>query len=205
MSTPSSDKRPRLRDIVRGNIDDLQAAFDESVRTGGRTIVPAGSYKCLIVEGRLDKARTGTGTFKVVFAVVQGPHAGRRFYRDIWLTPKALRMSGHELAKLGFPSISELDERPLKTGLMADVKVVVNTDDDGTQRNRVTSFKVVDADVPADEYRPPADPHEERGEADAKRLDPAGRLDAHGFNFETSRYESATPLLDAKPNGRTRR
>jgi hypothetical protein len=157
----------------------------------------------LVAGGHLDTAKTGTACYKVVFEVVEGEHTGRKIFHDVWLTSKALRMSGHELAKLGFRSIKELDQRPLPTGLLADVEVVVNADDDGTERNRVRRFEVIEADVPAADFRP-ADPNGEKGEADAEHLDAASRLDAHGFNYETNRYESSTPLLDTA-NGRKKK
>jgi hypothetical protein len=164
-------------DIVRGNIDDLQQAFDESVRTGGRSVIPAGTYRCLVVEGRLDRARTGTGTFKITFEVVEGPHTGRKVWHDIWLTPDALRVSGHELAQLGFQSIRELGERSLPVEMLATVTVVVRVDDDGTERNRVRSFKVID-DVPADDSL--ADPiDDDSPEVNGEHFDEAG------FNWRT--------------------
>jgi hypothetical protein len=216
-----------LRDIVLSGLDDLQQAFEESVRTGGRTIIPAGRYKCLIASGKLDQARTGTACYTVVFEVVEGPHSGRKFYYPIWLTPKALRMSGHELARLGFRSISELEERPLPTGLMAVVQVVINTDDDDSERNKVRSFKVIDGDVPPADFRP-AGLDVERAEGDGGPLDAAGPVstprpaarepgkdddldegddtDAQGFDWRRGelRHTSSAPLLDAAQNGKER-
>jgi hypothetical protein len=98
--------------------------------------------------------------------------------------------------------------------------VVVNTEDDGTQRNKVRSFRVVDADVPADDYSPD-DPAE--GEGDDEHLDAAGRdstqskpfrepgedddLDTDGFDWRQGaqiKHTSSLPLLDAVSNGRSK-
>jgi hypothetical protein len=128
-------------------------------------------------------------------------------------------MSGHELAKLGFSSIRELEKRSLPAGLTADVEVVVNTDDDGTQRNKVRSFKVIAADVPADDYRP-ADLDTERGEVDAgcpgttgtastgsRRTREPGDdddLDDDGFDWRNGdQHTTSAPMLDTAKKGRS--
>jgi hypothetical protein len=214
MATLPPDKRPRLRDIVRGNLDDLQRAFEESVKTGGRTTVPSGQYRCLIAKGSVEQASTGTPSYKLVFEAIDGPHTGRKFFHDIWLTEKALRMSGHELARLGFRSLTEISERPLPPGLIADVTVVEQTENDGTTKNVVRRFKLANAGVPADDYSPDPDPV--TSEADAGPPDAAGPAstphparepgedddrDDGGFDWRSGiQHTSSAPLLDAAGN-----
>jgi hypothetical protein len=162
----------------------------------------------LVVEGRLATAKTGTPSFKVVLEILEGEHAGRKCFYDIWLTPSALRVSGYELARLGYRSIHELDERPLPTGLLADVKVVIHRDDDGAERNRVKSFVLVDADAPAADFAP-AEQDAHKAEGDAARLDVADQASTpsrsspkpgkdNRLQMQTSefRHTPAAPLLD---------
>lgn len=204
MSNPSSDRRPRLRDIVRGNAADFNRAWNETEASAGFDLLPPGVYKCLIADGSLFTSKTNrTPGFKITFEVIDQPHAGRKVWHDVWLSSKALSMAKADLAKIGIVSPDQL-EQPLQPGLIADVQVVQRTADDGTLFNRVKTFKVVESGVPAADFRPDPESSIEQGEADDGRT-LAGRLDGHGFNYETNQYKSSTPLLDAKPNGRTRR
>jgi hypothetical protein len=222
----SSDKRPRLRDIVRGNAADFQRAWDETEPSAGFETLPSGIYRCLIVAGQLFTSKmNATPGFKVEFQVIAGPFAERKIWHDIWLTDKALAMAKAELAKLGITDPVQL-EQPVPTGLIADVTVVRRSNSDGTTFSRVRTFRIVDADVPADDYRP-ANDLDARSEADASRVSatpsiPARRdrepgddddlgddnLDPDGFDWRhgVQRTPSA-PLFDSGepgPKGGTR-
>ena len=50
--TPSSDKRPRLRDIVRGNAADFNRTWNETEASSGFDPLPPGVYRALITDGR---------------------------------------------------------------------------------------------------------------------------------------------------------
>ena len=217
MSTPSSDRRPRLRDIVRGNVDDFKRRFDEAKPSTGFDPLPPGIYRCLAVEGKVFAAKSETEGFKVTFEVVVGPFTGRKVWFDIWMTDKSMPMAKGELAKLGITNSDQL-EQPLSPGLIADVTVVQHTDDNGVVFNRVRTFKVVESSVPADDYRPAADlvrRKRRRGRRTRCRrssLDPSGitrepgeddDLDDDGFGWRTGiQHTSSTPLLDAAKNGK---
>ena len=164
MSMPSSDRRPRPRDIVRGNAADFQRTWDTTEASSGFDPLPPGVYRCLISDGRLFTSKTNaTPGFKIEFQVIDPPHAGRKVWHDVWLSSKALSMAKGELAKLGIKSPDQL-EQPLPPGLIADVTVVQRTDDYGAVFNRVKTFKVVESDVPADDYRPDDDRDGKRSE-----------------------------------------
>ena len=165
MASQSSDRRPRLRDIVRGNIDDFKRRFDEAEPSAGFDPLPPGTYQCLAAEGKVFAAKSGTEGFKVTFEVVVGPFTGRKVWLDIWMTEKSMSMAKGELAKLGIVRADQL-EQPLPPGLIADVQVVVRTADDGTTFNRVRSFKVVESGVFADDYRPDDNLDVKRDEVD---------------------------------------
>jgi hypothetical protein len=205
MSTPISDRRPRLRDIVRGNAADFQKTWDDTEATSGFDPLPSGVYRCLITDGKLFTSKTNaTPGFKITFEVIGGPHAGRKTWFDVWLSNKALGIAKGELAKLGIVSPDQL-EKTLPSGLIADVTVVQRTGDNGTTYHRVKTFKVVPADVPADDFSPADDTVPRESEGDGEHHDRAGRLDANGFNYETNQYESPVPLQNAKQSGRARR
>jgi hypothetical protein len=202
MPTSSPDNRPRLKDILRASSTDFQRTWDTTEPSNGFDPLPPGVYRCLIADGKLFTSKNNTPGYKLTFEVIDKPYTGRKAWFDAWLSSKALAMAKGELAKLGILSYKQLDD-PLPPGLIADVTVVQRTDDNGMTSSRVRTFKVVPADVAPDDFRPSENLEVDQGEGDAGHSD-AGRVDAHGFNFVTSRYESATPLLDAKPNGRSK-
>ncbi len=209
--TPSSDKRPRLRDIVRGNAADFNRTWNETEASSGFDPLPPGTYRCLVSDGCLFTSKTNaTPGFKITFQVIDPPHAGRKVWHDVWLSSKALSMAKGELAKLGITSPDQL-EQPLPPGLIANVQVIQRTDDNGVVFNRVKTFKVIESDIPADDYRPDDNLDVERDEGDDNHL-AAGHTatrprepgdDDDGFDWRTGvQHVSSAPLLDASPNGK---
>ena len=218
MASQSSDKRQRLRDIVRGNAADFNKTWNETEASSGFNPLPPGVYRCLITDGRLFTSKTNaTPGFKITFEVIGPSHAGRKAWYDIWLSSKALSMAKGELAKLGITHPDQL-ERPLPSGLIADVQVVQRTDNNGVAFNRVKRFKVVESGVPADDYRPDddldaersegADEHPAAGQAstrphDTRQPGDDDDRDDDGFGWRTGvQHVSSAPLLDASPNGK---
>jgi hypothetical protein len=216
MSTPSSDKRPRLRDIVRGNAADFNRAWNETEASAGFDPLPPGVYRCLIADGALFTSKTNaTPGFKITFEVIAGPFAGRKAWHDIWLSNKALSIAKAGLAKLGINTPDQL-EQPLPPGLLADVTVVLRNDDNGAAFNQVRSFKIVNADIPADSYSP-ADPSGSEGDSGhlaAGHASPPPRVtrepgddddrDDSGFDWRPGvQHTSSAPLLGAARNGRS--
>jgi len=131
--------------------DDIARQFDQAQAAAELVTLPRGTYRCRLVDGQLVESKTKTPGYQLAFAVVDGEHANRRVWHTCWLTPAALPMSKRDLAKIGITSLDML-ELPLLQGLICEVKVIVRADDDGTERNRVQSFTVVDriADPTAD-------------------------------------------------------
>src|SRR5262245_54069514 len=101
MSTQESNGRLSLRDIVRASADDFNELWNSTKATNGFDPLPPGVYRCLTSDSRLftSKAKATPG-FKLVFEVLDGPHAGPKVWHDIWLTRKALSMAKGELARL---------------------------------------------------------------------------------------------------------
>jgi hypothetical protein len=88
---------------------------------------------------------------------LDGEFAKRKVWHDCWLTEAALPQSKRDLGKLGVTSLDQLNQ-PLPRGIRCKVRVVLRTDDSGTQFNRVRSFEVVGIDPPeANPFAPQPD------------------------------------------------
>lgn len=151
--------RKSLSDILaNGARDTLSRAWGETQAAGDYgTPLPAGEYVARIVGGELFTSRTkGTAGYKLTFRALEGDHAGRQFWHDVWLTPAALPMAKRDLAKLGVTSLEQL-ERPLPPGIRCKAKLSLRRDDDGIEYNRVRSFEVIGIDPPETDAFAPAD------------------------------------------------
>lgn len=136
--------RKSLVDVLNGNArSELARQFDEAEVAGDMLPLPRGTYRCRVADGELVTSKAGTPGFQLVFVVDDGEHKGRRLWHTAWLTPAALPLAKRDLAKLGVKTLDALD-RPLPAGIVCDVQVALRAGDDGSERNRVVSFSVVD-------------------------------------------------------------
>jgi Protein of unknown function (DUF669) len=192
-----SMQRKRLSDIVSGSVENFKKTWDETEASEGFTPLPAGLYRCLITGGEMFTSKKNeTPGYKITFEVTTGPLAGRKIWHDVWLTDKALSMAKAELAKIGIAKPDQFDQ-PLPPGMIADVKVVLRTDDDGDSYNRVKTFQVIKADVPAADFAPskPAKPEtpkqREAGDDDD--------LDDEGFDWSAGEQNAAPVHTNGQP------
>lgn len=139
----ANDQRPRLDSILGGSGDDFNTLWESTDAAGDFEPLPPGSYTCLLTDSKLAESRLKqTPGFKITFEVITpAKYAGRKIWHDLWLTAKALPTTKRDLAKLGITHPDQMG-KALPTGMMAMVKVVLRTDDDGTARNRVLSFAI---------------------------------------------------------------
>lgn len=142
--------RRKLSDILNGIEDSLRSAWANTAAASGFAPLPAGTYTARIVSGELVTAKSGTPGYKLTFKVLEGEHAGRQFWHDVWLTAAALPMAKRDLGKLGVTSLEQL-EKPLPAGIRCKVKLALRRGDDGAEYNRVRSFDVVGVDKPEDD------------------------------------------------------
>jgi hypothetical protein len=152
--------RKSLTDILReGDRENLSRAWGQTEAAEDFAPLPAGEYVARVLTGELFKSQAkGTPGYKLTFRVLEGEHAGRQFWDDVWLTPAALPMAKRDLAKLGVTALDQL-EKPLPPGIRCKVKLVLRRDDDGTEYNRVKTFAVVGIDPPdADPFAPANNP-----------------------------------------------
>jgi len=182
-------QRRSLSDILRGDRDRLQQAWDQAEAAQEFAPLPAGEYVCHLVAADLFNARMkGTPGVKLAFKVIEGQYAGRMFWHDCWLTEAAVPQSKRDLAKLGITRLEQI-ERPLPPGIRCKVKVALRRDDDGNERNRVRGFEVVGHDKPeADPFAP--------GGGDA--AEPEGPADV---TFDPKKFDANHPHADPRPTG----
>src|SRR4051812_35023472 len=128
-------ERRLLSEILQGtDSPSLQKAWDNTKAADELGPLPAGEYRCNVVEGGLFSSRGGTPGFKVTLEVAEGEYAGRRLWHDVWLTAAALPLAKRDLSKLGVVRVEQL-EKPLPEGMVITAKVALRRDDDGTERN----------------------------------------------------------------------
>jgi hypothetical protein len=158
-------QRKSLTDILRnGDRESLSAAWENTEAAEDFAPLPAGEYVARIVAGELFTSKTNsTAGYKLTFRVLEGPHQGRQFWHDVWLTPAALPMAKRDLGKLGVTRLEQL-EKPLPPGIRCKVKLALRRDDDGAEYNRVRTFGVIGIDAPAaDPFAPDAQPARAEG------------------------------------------
>jgi len=173
----------RLSDILaNGNRTELTKAWDTTKAAEDFAPLPSGEYVAHVVSGELFTARQNhTPGYKLTFKVIEGQHASRQFWHDVWLTPAALPMAKRDLAKLGVTTLEQL-EQPLPQGIRCKVKLALRKDDAGAEYNHVRTFEVVGIDKPeVDPFAPvdapaPASPDGEAGPAVAVAQDDGGTV-----------------------------
>lgn len=149
----------RLTDILRqqGKLDDIQSAWGSTVAASDSDVLPVGEYIADLIKGDGIESRSkGTPGYRLTFEVVEGEHAGSRFWHEVWFTPNAMSRTKRDLAKLGVTELQQL-EQPLPAVFRCKVKLVLRRDDDGNESNRVRRFEVIGIEKPAaDPFAPAA-------------------------------------------------
>jgi hypothetical protein len=163
-------ERKRLSDILlNSERERLGRVWDTTAPADDLKPLPPGEYRCRVADGALFTARSGTPGYKVTLEVLDGDHAGRRVWLDVWLSEAALPMAKRDLAKLGIDRPEQL-ESPLPPGLIVAAKVALRRGEDGQESNRVTRFELVAVEPPGpDPFAPRMgeadDAARDRGEA----------------------------------------
>jgi hypothetical protein len=174
--------RKRLSDILlNSERERLERAWTATKAADDLTPLPSGEYRCRVVNGELFNARSGTPGYKLSLEVLDGEHAGRRAWHDVWLSDAALPMAKRDLLKLGVSSLEQL-ERPLPAGIVVAAKIALRKGDDGSEYNRIVRFDAVAFEPPApDAFAPEIDEASDASEADS--------LDADGYNWRNGQQE----------------
>jgi len=147
----------KLSDILGARSRDIQDAWDATAEAEDFAPLPPGEYACRIVAGELETSRSNnTPGYKLTFRVLEGDHANRLIWHDVWLTPAALPMAKRDLRKLGIVDLAQL-EQPLPPGMRASVKLALRRGDDGAEYNRVRRLDVIGIDEPEPDAFAPED------------------------------------------------
>lgn len=157
--------------LAAENTSEIQRLWDATKPAGDFAPLPAGEYVARFAAGaRKESKSRGTQGYEIEFQVIEGEHAGRRIWHDVWLTPLAISWAKRDLAKLGIVSPEQLDQ-PIQQGFVCAVKLVLRTEDDGTQRNKVRSFDVLRIETPAAEpFAPVDEPHDDDADGEGGGL-----------------------------------
>ncbi|MEX1027558.1 MAG: DUF669 domain-containing protein [Candidatus Paceibacterota bacterium] len=135
----------KLTDILRakGKLDTIESAWGTTEAANDYDLLPKGEYLADIVKGdAIESQSKGTPGYRLTFEVVEGEHAGARFWHEVWFTEAALSRTKRDLAKLGVTDLAQL-EKPLPAVFRCCVKLTIRRDDD-FESNRVRKFDVVD-------------------------------------------------------------
>tara|TARA_B100001123_G_scaffold345962_1_gene394108 strand:+ start:998 stop:1522 length:525 start_codon:yes stop_codon:yes gene_type:complete len=148
--------RKLLKPIMNGQLQEISDAWDNAEIAEEWGPLPAGKYVAEIISGELfNSATKNTPGYKLTFKVVEGEHAGRQFWNDLWLTEAAIPISKRDLGKLGMQAVEDT-AIPLRHIFRCRVLLALRTDDDGSQFNRVKRFDVESVrDVEKDPFAPP--------------------------------------------------
>jgi hypothetical protein len=175
-------ERKRLSDILlNSERERLERTWSTTKPAADLKPIPAGDYHCRITSGELFTSKGGTPGYKVVLEVLDGEHAGRRVWHDVWLSEAAVAIAKRDLGKLGIERPEQL-ERPLPDGIIVAARVTLRRNDDGTEFNRVARFDVVAVEPPAPE---PFAPGEDEPDA--------GTADPGGFDWTTGAQRNGAP------------
>jgi hypothetical protein len=173
-------ERKKLSEILpRSDRERIARTWDSTKAADELKPIPAGEYRCRIIDGALFNAKSGTAGYKLTLEVLEGEHAGRRLWHDVWLTEAAMSMAKRDLGRLGVTSLEQL-EQPLPEGIIVNAKVALRKNDDGTEYNRVSRFDVVAIEEPEPEPFAPS--------SDGEPAEP-DRRDSDGFNWRNGQQE----------------
>ena len=175
-------ERKRLTDILSNSgRDGLEKLWSTTKPSDDLKPIPAGDYRCRVNSGELFTSKGGTPGYKLTLEVLDGEHAGRRVWHDIWLSEAAQSMAKRDPAKLGIDRPEQL-ERPLPDGIFVAARVTLRRNDDGTEFNRVARFDVVAVEPPTPEPFAPT--------TDEPGTDTA---DGDGFDWSTGAPRNGVP------------
>jgi hypothetical protein len=178
-------ERKKLSDILlNSDRERLERTWSTTKPADDLKPIPAGDYRCRVTSGELFTSKSGTPGYKLTLEVLDGEHAGRRVWHDVWLTEAALAMAKRDLAKLGIDRPEQL-ERPLPEGIIISARVALKRNDDGTEYNRVVRFDFVAVEPPALEPFAPG-----KDEPDAK---PGETTDTDDFDWSTGAQRNGAP------------
>jgi|SRR5271166_1855336 len=182
-------ERKKLSDILlNSEREHLERLWSTTKPADDLKSIPRGIYRCRIIKGEVFRSRSGNLGYKLTLQVLEGEHAGRLLWHDVWLTEDGAKYALRDLGKLGVERLGQL-ENPLPEGIIVNANVVLRRGDDGTERNELkhtNPFDVVGIEPPSPEpYAPKT-----TGETEPERTE--DDLDEGGFDWRTGEQQDLT-------------
>ena len=171
-------------------MEKLNKSWEETGAASDFAPLPPGVYVARILSGEYSASAHGTPGYRLTLQVLEGPHAGRRFWHTAWLTNSALPYAKRDLIKLGITSPEMLD-KPLPFGIRVQVRLVVRANDDGVKYNEARDFKKIGIDSPDDEDFPPGPTPTNPGASPAPQYDIVTPVGDVSTNRSTTTGQSA--------------
>lgn len=123
--------------------DNVRALFDSMAAAPAvPDAIPRGKYEADWIEVKEDESSKGTPRIVLIFEIIEGDFAGRKVWLDLYLTAKAMPQTKRKLAKLGIENYEDW-RRPVPHWIRCTLRVVVETSNDGKQRNKIENFEVI--------------------------------------------------------------
>lgn len=175
-------ERKKLSDILpRSDRERIAGVWASTKPADDFKPIPSGKHRCRIIDGKLFNAKSGTAGYKLTLEVLEGEHAGRRLWHDVWFTEKGLEYALRDLGKLGVESFDRLDG-PLPEGIVVEANVVLRRGDNGIEKNELKHthpFDIVAIEPPEPEPFAP----EPSSDGKAAEPDNASTPDQQGFDW----------------------
>jgi hypothetical protein len=121
------------------------SAFDSAAPAPKYDPLPPGIYHARVVRGEVTQTKAGHDAYRMVYEVIDGPHAGRTLLKTWAFTAKALPYSKRDLAAFGLTTSAQLLAPFPEAGREYQVRLIValQRGDDGIAHNDIKRIEVV--------------------------------------------------------------
>ena len=123
--------------------DDVLSMFDSADAETSAGAIPPGKYRARLIDGALDKARTGTPCFGLKWELTDGEYQGRHLISRHWLSAKAIGRTKGDLLALGIGG-EHLRGAASLPDVMAELKITHRADDDGDLYQEIRRIRKID-------------------------------------------------------------
>lgn len=123
--------------------DDVLSLFENADAETSAGAIPPGKYQARLVNGNLDKAKTGTACFCLKWEITQGEYQGRNLISRHWLSAKAIGRTKGVLLELGIGGEHLRGACPLPE-VTAEISVVNRADDAGDLYQEIRRIRKID-------------------------------------------------------------
>lgn len=118
----------------------LYESADAEISAGA---IPPGKYRARLVDGVLDRARTGNPCYAVKWELTDGEFQGRHLISRHWMTPKSISRTKGDLLALGIGGEHLRGACPLPE-VTAEISVVNRADDAGDLYQEIRRIRKID-------------------------------------------------------------